>query len=264
DRRFATELVYGTTRMRRACAALVERFTLTDPDPEVRTLLRLGAYQIVYGNVAPHAAVSETVELAHPKVRGFVNAVLRKVVATPMVWAGEAEQLSYPDWIVERYIAETGDYDATVALATMNEPPPVSERDDGYVQDLGSQWVAELVDAQPGELVLDVCAAPGGKATAMAATGATVIAADRQAQRVGLVTQNAHRLPPAGRGRRRHGGAIRVGQLRPCVGRCSVQRSGYVAPPGRRALAHPSRRHRRSGRDPGGSVGRSGEGRQAR
>ena len=47
DRAFATELVYGTTRMRRACDYLVDRFVVRDPAPEVRTLLRLGAYQLV-------------------------------------------------------------------------------------------------------------------------------------------------------------------------------------------------------------------------
>ncbi|MGI9646482.1 MAG: transcription antitermination factor NusB, partial [Ilumatobacteraceae bacterium] len=48
DRRFATDLVYGTTRMRRACDALVDRFVSQPPDDETRTLLRLGAYQLVY------------------------------------------------------------------------------------------------------------------------------------------------------------------------------------------------------------------------
>ena len=46
DRRFATDLVYGTTRMRRACDALVDRFLTHPPDPATRTLLRLGAYQL--------------------------------------------------------------------------------------------------------------------------------------------------------------------------------------------------------------------------
>ena len=41
-------------------------------------------------------------------------------------------------------------------------------RADGYVQDRASQLVAAHVGARPGERVLDVCAAPGGKATAMA------------------------------------------------------------------------------------------------
>jgi 16S rRNA (cytosine967-C5)-methyltransferase len=79
-------------------------------------------------------------------------------------------------------------------LAAMNEPATVTERPDGYIQDTASQWVAELVEADPGMRVADVCAAPGGKATALAATGATVVAADRRASRARLVVANAERL----------------------------------------------------------------------
>ena len=198
DRKFATELVYGTTRMRRACDALVDRFVSVEPSPEVRTVLRLGAYQLHFAGVAPHAAVGETVGLAPKKARGFVNAVLRRVANTPMAWPSDAVRLSYPDWIVDRLVAELGHDDALATLTTMNEPPSVTERDDGYTQDLGSQWVAAAVPAQEGELVLDVCAAPGGKATGIATTGATVIAADLQPQRVGLIVANAARLGATG------------------------------------------------------------------
>ena len=198
DRRFATELVYGTTRMRRACDALVDRFLHTEPEPEVRSLLRLGAYQLHYAGVAPHAAVGETVSLAPARARGFVNAVLRKVASTPMQWPSAAVRLSYPDWIVERLVRELGEADALAMLATMNEAPSVTERDDGYTQDLGSQWVAAAVPAEPGELVLDVCAAPGGKATAIAAAGGTVVAADLQDHRVRLIADNVRRLGATG------------------------------------------------------------------
>ncbi|MBK9970974.1 MAG: hypothetical protein IPP16_09645 [Acidimicrobiaceae bacterium] len=133
-------------------------------------------------------------ELAPKRARGFVNAVLRRVANTPMVWPSEAVRLSYPDWIFERLVAELGHDDAIATLTTMNEAPPVSERDDGYIQDLGSQWVAAAVPAREGDLVLDVCAAPGGKATGIATTGATVVAADLQPQRVGLIVENADRL----------------------------------------------------------------------
>jgi 16S rRNA (cytosine967-C5)-methyltransferase len=67
-------------------------------------------------------------------------------------------------------------------------------RDDGYTQDLSSQWVAAAVEASAGERVLDACAAPGGKATAVARSGATVIAADVRVSRAGLVAENAERL----------------------------------------------------------------------
>lgn len=194
DRKFVTELVYGTTRMRRACDALIDRFVSATPSPEVRTVLRLGTYQLYFAGVPAHAAVGETVELAPKRARGFVNAVLRRVSTTPMTWPSEAVRLSYPDWIVERLVGELGAHDAMEALAAMNEAPPVYERNDGYIQDLGSQWVAAAVPATPGQIVLDVCAAPGGKATAIAAAGATVVAADLQPQRVGLIQANVRKL----------------------------------------------------------------------
>ncbi|MEI8239263.1 MAG: transcription antitermination factor NusB, partial [Actinomycetota bacterium] len=97
DRRFVTDLVNGTTRMRRACDAAIDRFLLSPPEPEVRTLLRLGAYQLLFAGVPPHAAVGETVSLAPKRARGFCNAILRRVADTPMVWHREADRLSYPD-----------------------------------------------------------------------------------------------------------------------------------------------------------------------
>jgi 16S rRNA (cytosine967-C5)-methyltransferase len=196
DRRFATELVYGTTRMRRACDAGVDRYVTSPPDDATRSVLRLGAYQLVFAGVAPHAAVSETVGLAPKRTRGFVNAVLRKVARlsiADMQWPSDAARLSYPDWIVERFAAELGS-DAVPALERMNMAPSVTERADGYVQDQSSQWVAGSVEVEAGERVLDLCAAPGGKATAMAATGALVIANDQRFGRAGLVRQNAEKL----------------------------------------------------------------------
>ena len=59
DRAFVTELVYGTTRMRRACDALVDRFVVSEPDAPTRRVLRLGAYQLAFAGVAAHAAVGE-------------------------------------------------------------------------------------------------------------------------------------------------------------------------------------------------------------
>lgn len=194
DRGFATELAYGTTRMRRACDFLVDRFLLTAPEPEIRTLLRLGAYQLHFAGVAPHAAVSATVALAPMRARGFVNAVLRKVAGAPVEWPDDATRLSYPDWIVARLTSELGREAALAALEQMNLAAAATERDDGYVQDLASQWVAESVGARAGDRVLDVCAAPGGKATALASDGAYVVAADLRPGRVDLVAQNVRTL----------------------------------------------------------------------
>jgi len=194
DRGFVTDLVYGTTRLRRACDYLVDRFLLRPVDDDIRSVLRLGAYQVHFADVPPHAAVGETVALAPRRARGLVNAVLRRVVDTPVEWPDDATRLSYPDWIVERMTADLGAADALAALETMNEPARATAREDDYVQDLASQWVAELVGAQPGERIADVCAAPGGKATWMAAQGAWVAAMDVRATRASLVVENAHRL----------------------------------------------------------------------
>ena len=193
DRGFVTELVYGTTRMRRACDALVDRFVMKEPAPEIRTLLRLGAYQLAFADVATHAAVGETVELAPKRSRGFVNAILRNVSRAPMIWPDEATELSYPQWMAVLLHAELGD-DARPAMERMNRPPPVTVRDDGYTQDRASQWVAASVRARRGDRVLDVCAAPGGKATAMAGSGAHVVATDLAPARAGLVHANVKKL----------------------------------------------------------------------
>ncbi len=199
DRRFVTDLVYGSTRMRRACDSIVDRFVSRPPDDATRSILRLGAYQLVYAGVPAHAAVSETVSLAPRRTRGFVNAVLRAVAAQAtdpgavVAWPSDGARLSYPDWIVDALRADLGAH-ADVALETMNRAPTVTERPDGYVQDPASLWVAEAVEATAGERVLDVCAAPGGKATAVATHGATVVAADRSAGRARLIAENAGRL----------------------------------------------------------------------
>ncbi len=205
DRGFATELVYGTTRMQRSCDWLVDQFLLREVERDVRVALRLGAYQVHYLRVPAHAAVSATVDVAPPKARGLVNAVLRRVAdqAAAAVggdtgqgvrWPDVATELSYPDHVVAQLDRDLGSDLAHAALETMNDAPDVTERADGYVQDRASQWVAALVDAKPGERVADLCAAPGGKATALASTGAWTVASDVTRTRVGLIVDNASRL----------------------------------------------------------------------
>jgi len=60
-----------------------------------------------------------------------------------------------------------------------------------YLQDEASQLVAEILDAHPGDRVLDLCAAPGGKTTLIAdraGENAFIIAADRSATRITTIT----------------------------------------------------------------------------
>lgn len=192
DRALVTELVYGTTRMRRACDHAVDPFLRREVDQPTRAALRLGAYQLLFLGTPAHAAVSTTVDAVDGPAAGLVNAVLRRVAeAGQPVWPSDAVRLSYPDWIVERVVADLGRADAMAALETMNRPAEVHTRSDGYVQDPASTVVAEAVAAHDGETVLDLCAAPGGKATWIARTGAVVVAADLQAHRAALIQANA-------------------------------------------------------------------------
>ncbi len=194
DRRFVTELVYGTTRMQRACDYLFERYLLSAVEPEVQAALRVGTYQLCYLRTPPHAAVSATVDAIGGKARSLVNAVLRKVADGPVRFPDDATRLSYPDWIVEHMDDYLGQDVARASLEAMNRPASVTVRDDGYVQDAASQAVVAAMGAREGEVIVDLCAAPGGKATALAATGAQVIAADRRSSRVRLIDSNATML----------------------------------------------------------------------
>jgi 16S rRNA (cytosine967-C5)-methyltransferase len=53
-----------------------------------------------------------------------------------------------------------------------------------WVQDAAAAVPARLLDARPGEAVLDLCAAPGGKTLQLAAAGTSVTAVDRSAGRL--------------------------------------------------------------------------------
>lgn len=201
DRSLVTELVYGATRMRRACDWLVDLHLRSPVDPLVRQVLRLGAYQLEFSSIPPHAAVSATVAEAPRAARGLVNAVLRRVAEGPRdAWPDVATALSYPDWVVDRLVADLGEEAGLGALEAMNVAPSVTRRRDGYVQDKASQWVAELVGAAPGERVGDLCAAPGGKATGMAGGEAgkggpgLVVGLDLRPARASLLRRNARHL----------------------------------------------------------------------
>lgn len=71
--------------------------------------------------------------------------------------------------------------------------------DDGWwmVQDSSAQLVSHLVDPQPGELIVDACAAPGGKTMHLAELmddRGTIWACDRTPSRLKKLQQNVARL----------------------------------------------------------------------
>ena len=110
-----------------ACLRLAGRPPHPGPtDHQIRAALRLGAYQLGWTRIPPHAAVSTTVGVVRGPGRSLVNAVLRRVAAElaagPVAWPDPATEWSYPDWIVDRLLSELGPTAARDALLTMNEP----------------------------------------------------------------------------------------------------------------------------------------------
>ncbi|MDF0667562.1 MAG: 16S rRNA (cytosine(967)-C(5))-methyltransferase RsmB [Nitrospira sp.] len=74
---------------------------------------------------------------------------------------------------------------------------PGFQTGDFYVEDEAAQLIPPIVDPQPGETLLDACAAPGGKTMHLAelmGNRGTIYAVDRKTSRMDLLRQNCGRL----------------------------------------------------------------------
>lgn len=163
--------------------------------------------------------------------KGLINAVLRGLAREGFKAAPPSANA--PDWLYQRWKAAYGEDRAAAVAATLAQEPPtdLSLRDpeeaeavaaqlgatvlpggslrvvrkgdvptwpgfeDGrwWIQDAAAAVPARLVGAKPGETVLDLCAAPGGKTLQLAATGAAVTAVDRSASRLKRLHENLAR-----------------------------------------------------------------------
>jgi 16S rRNA (cytosine967-C5)-methyltransferase len=74
------------------------------------------------------------------------------------------------------------------------DPARILEQVPGIIQDPGAALVTVFANASPGEIWGDLCAAPGGKALALAGEGAYVLAADRSLTRLRLLKQGHERV----------------------------------------------------------------------
>lgn len=137
DRAFAQQLCFGVLRFLprlEACASRHLRRPLKTRDRDIRIILLLGLYQLIYLRTPDHAAVSETVALTRsagkPWARGLVNAVLRgflrereKTLAE--VDRDEAIALAHPRWLFEMLRADWPDEYRAIAEANNRQPPMV-------------------------------------------------------------------------------------------------------------------------------------------
>src|SRR5258708_31965234 len=73
-------------------------------DPLILDVLRLGAYQLLFMDVAQYAAVGETVALAPSHARGFANAVLRRIAEGKAAQPHDlAARTAHPEWLIARW-----------------------------------------------------------------------------------------------------------------------------------------------------------------
>jgi len=221
---FAKALVYGCLRMRSVLEDQRDRYLkkpLHDNDRDIGLILILGIYQLGWMSTAAHAAIKESVDLAHciqkKWAAGLINAVLRRYqregtqtepdpnlpswrrFAHPKwlhrrlkaAWPEqfmtmlEANQQQAPMWLrVNQCVLSRTDFCVALDRAEIPyQPHPYNEVgvqlinarpfntipgfDQAWftVQDGAAQLAAGLLQARPGDRVLDACAAPGGKST---------------------------------------------------------------------------------------------------
>lgn len=112
DKGFAHALLLTTLRHWHATARLLDSLADNPIDEiEVRTTIQLGITQLLYLNVADHAAIHETVEavkhIDYARASGLVNAVLRKVAKNPNKFRKKANKNhSLPNWLAQQLKAD--------------------------------------------------------------------------------------------------------------------------------------------------------------
>jgi 16S rRNA (cytosine967-C5)-methyltransferase len=209
DAALASDIVFGVLRRRGELDGVIKHYSkipLDRLDPEVWIALEMAVYQMKFLDRVPaHAAVNDAVELArragNDSAASFVNAVLRQSQRKPVELP---ETLSTPQWLVDRWAAQFGAETAEgIAQASLKiperyirvgsfPPPPGAELTDVSgcyrlpsgdpngcrFQDISAQAVVPLLDLQPGQTFLDLCAAPGNKTAQALETPVSGVACD--------------------------------------------------------------------------------------
>jgi 16S rRNA (cytosine967-C5)-methyltransferase len=184
ERGLLRSLVYGTVRWHIRLAAILTELLDQPPhklDSEIRALTLVGLFQLLHTDIAPHAAIAETVEAARilrrPRAAGLVNAVLRRAqresaVLLPKVDTSLATRTAHPEWLVNELHRDWPD-DVESILNANNEHPPFwlrvnslrTTRDD-YIARLAREGIqSSVIESAPDALLLakamDVRVLPG-------------------------------------------------------------------------------------------------------
>lgn len=143
DRRFCTELVYGTIKTAVSLDWKISKYLsrpIEQVDRKILAVLRLGMYQIFFMDKVPEsAAVNESVEIAKKISVGaskFVNGVLRNVLRNPEKSEFPADdgiesialKTFHPVWLVKLFAEEFGIDEAKKICEADNIEPPLCVR----------------------------------------------------------------------------------------------------------------------------------------
>jgi 16S rRNA (cytosine967-C5)-methyltransferase len=137
ERRLLRMLSYGTVRWYLRLLKILEvltKGTAARLSPEVRAVSLVGLYQLLYTEIAPHAAVAETVNatrvLDQSRASGLVNAVLRRcqregqAITARLDAADIGTRTAHPAWLVEALRRDWAGNRYERILEANNEHPP--------------------------------------------------------------------------------------------------------------------------------------------
>ncbi len=109
DRNLLNAIVIGVIRNQSLLDHYISILREGKIDSEVRTVLRIGIFQVLFMGIPDHAAVNETVESVRKGVRGLVNACLRRCLREKEELLELKDTLpeyvknSHPKWLFERW-----------------------------------------------------------------------------------------------------------------------------------------------------------------
>lgn len=172
ERGLLRSLSYGSVRWYWRLLAVLEQLSSQPPkalEPEVRALAIVGLYQLLHTDIAPHAAVAETVEAARVlkfnRATGFLNAILRRCQREAhgigaRVDGSLATRTAHPSWLVEQLQRDWPEQ-AEAILNANNVHPPFWLRvnrqrvaRDVYLEQLAAKGIAARPSLHAPEAVL--------------------------------------------------------------------------------------------------------------
>ena len=136
DRALCHNLTLGTLRKQIYLDRAIDKFVSKKLDAEVRVILRLGLFQLLFLDKIPaysaiNEAVNLTVKAKKTSAKNLVNAVLRRATREPFdfEFADQVERISvetsHPRWLIEKWSEQFGS-EETKKLATANNRTPAS------------------------------------------------------------------------------------------------------------------------------------------